>query len=227
MKIFAKIYPGFLPEIYEADWIESDKYYPKKVHYFTKKITDVLEGTRKKLDSLMEAKEKAKKKYKFLRDILITSGDELKKAVIKVLSDIWKFHVKDMDKERKIELKEDILIQEDNRYILAEIKGTRNKNPSPRYITQLLLHIKKSEYKDAEGALILNHDLLTDPYERKDAYTSEEDEKVLQEIIFIDTRVLFDLSIAIIDYGMPIEKAKKILFKKGHVKFNLDEYIKK
>jgi hypothetical protein len=47
VKIFAKTYPRFLPEIYEADWIESDKYYPKEVHHFTKEIDDVLESTKK------------------------------------------------------------------------------------------------------------------------------------------------------------------------------------
>jgi len=226
LKIFAKIYPNFLPEVYEADWVNSEKYYPNEVYYFDREIENLKKSFQDKIIQLQEAKESAKKKYEFLRNILITSGDELKDAIIRVLSDIWKLSVKDVDKERKTEFKEDILIEEDGKCILAEIKGTRDKNPTSKYITQLLVHIKKSDYEKAEGMLILNHDLLTDPDDRNDAYLNEEDEKILQEIIFVDTRVLFRLSLAIIDYGMPLEEAKEILFKKGRVKFDLDEYIK-
>jgi len=226
LKIFAKTYPKILPEIYAADWIESDKYYPKEVHYFAKEIDNVLKSTKEKLDSLMKAKEEAKKKYKFLRDILITSGDELKDSVIKVFSEIWKLDVKDIDATRKTDFREDILIPYDGKNILGEIKGTQSSYPSPTYIIQLLTHLRKSKIPNPIGALILNHDLKKEPAERANAYTNKDEEEALKEIIFIDTRVLFDLSIAILDFGMPIEEARKILFQNGRITFDLNKYIK-
>jgi hypothetical protein len=177
----------------------------------------------------MKAKEEAKKKYKFLRDILITSGDELKDSVIKVFSEIWKLDVKDMDTTRKTDFREDILIKDKEKTILAEVKGTKSSYPSFTYVTQVFSHLlkNKEKYKDAIGCLILNYDLIREPTERANAYINVDEEKQLQEIIFIDTRALFNLSIAILDYGMPLEEAKKILFQKGRVNFDLNEYIKK
>ena len=59
-------------------------------------------------------------------------------------------------------------------------------------------------------------------YERN----TKDDEELTNDMIFIDTRILFNLSMAIIDYGMPVEKAQKILLREGRVKFNLKAYIK-
>ena len=226
LKIFAKIYPKFLPEIYEADWIDSDKYYPKEVLYFDQQIDQLIEITKKKIKELEKTKDEAKNKYSFLRAILYESGDELKNAVIRVLSEIWKLEVKDMDTTRKTDFREDVLISYDRKNILAEIKGTQSSYPSFTYVTQLLTHLLKSKLQDTSGALILNYDLQKDPAERADAYTKKDEEDQLKEIIFIDTRVLFNLSIAILDYGMSIEEAQKILFQKGRVTFDLNEYIK-
>ncbi|MBU0895640.1 MAG: hypothetical protein KJ584_03485, partial [Candidatus Omnitrophica bacterium] len=60
--------------------------------------------------------------------------------------------------------------------------------------------------------------------ERPLAYQGEY-EKELEDIIFIDTRVLFNLALAIIDYDLPVEDAKKVLFKNGRASFVLDEYL--
>lgn len=223
---FSKIYKKLIPEIYEADWVDSDKYYPKEVQYFNQQINETIKTAEKKVEELETAKTEAKEKFKFLRSLLYASGDELKESVIKVLSEIWKLDVVDMDEERKNDLREDILIRADNIEILAEIKGTQNLNPTFTYITQLLTHLLKSKRRDAIGALILNHDLRREPQERPAAYIKAEEEEQLKEIIYIDTRILFYLSLAILDHGMSLEEAKSVLLQKGRVTFDLDEYIK-
>lgn len=226
LKVFTKIYPKLIPEIYEADWMKSDKYYPKEVANFNQQIIQLMENTEKQIKELGKAENEAKEKYSYLRSILYESGDELKNAIIEILFEIWKINAEDMDTTRKTNFREDVLIYDNKMIVLAEVKGTQDSNPTLKYITQLLTHVLKSEHKEAIGALILNHDLKKDPDERTNAYTSPDDEEQLKEIIYIDTRVLFNLSMAILDYGMPLEEAKKILFKKGRTTFDFDEYIK-
>jgi hypothetical protein len=62
--------------------------------------------------------------------------------------------------------------------------------------------------------------LEKNPKERNLAY--EEDEDQLEDLIFIDTRVLHNLTIAIIDEELSIEEAKRILFNKGRVEYNME-----
>ena len=75
---------------------------------------------------------------------------------------------------------------------------------------------------DNNSALFVNYDVKTDPNERSLAYTGE-DETLLDDLIFIDTRVMFNLTVAIIDYELPLDEAKKILLSKGRVEFDLEK----
>jgi hypothetical protein len=70
-----------------------------------------------------------------------------------------------------------------------------------------------------DGALIVNYNPETDPKDRSLAY-ADEDEDLLDGLIFIDTRVLYKLTAAIVDGHLSVEEAKKILFKKGRVEFD-------
>ena len=72
---------------------------------------------------------------------------------------------------------------------------------------------------NAEGGLIVNYCLEKNPRERNLAY--EEDEDQLEDLIFIDTRVLHNLTTAIIDAELSIKEAKRILFNKGRVEYNI------
>lgn len=226
LKSFANIYSNLIPEVNSSDWVDSDKFYPKEVAFFDEQIIKMQEETKSKIDNLTNLKIKTKEKYLFLRKILSETGDELKDAILKVFSGIWKLNVKDMDVERKSDFREDILIDDNKKIILGEIKGTQNSNPSFTYVTQLLTHLLKSKDRDAIGALILNHDLKKDPEERSIAYHTIEEEEQLKNIIYIDTKVLFQLSIAIIDYGLDIKKAKNYLLTKGRVTFDINHFLK-
>jgi hypothetical protein len=70
-----------------------------------------------------------------------------------------------------------------------------------------------------DGALIVNHDIGNNPEARHLPY-ADEDAEQLDDLIFIDTRVLHKLTAAIIDGDLSVEEARKILFKKGRVQFN-------
>jgi hypothetical protein len=227
LKTYGRLFPKYFPEICDLDWMKNDKYYPKEVSLIDDEIKQLVQKTEKEVKNLQAKKTKLKRDYSYLHGLLTESGDKLKKAVIKTLSEVFKLDVKDMDKDKKINFKEDILIKE-SPPILTEVKGTKRSYPSFTYVTQVLSNLLKGrdEYPDAIGSLILNLDRNKEPNERSDAYTKADEEKQLKEIVYIDTRVLFDLSIAVIDHKMPIKDAKDILFQKGRVKFELDKYLK-
>jgi hypothetical protein len=227
LKQFAKLYPKHIPELPSSDWIDLDDYYPSVVNLFDEQIFSMVEDTKKKIEVLRQGKEDAKEKFKSLRGLLTETGDELKGCVINVLGDIFKVSVTDADDINGDSLlKEDLVIDLDDRKILVEVKGVVAENPSPAHIVQVLKHMFQSKDKaNLKGALILNYDLKTDPSERHLAYKGEQDEQALEGVIFIDTRVMFALALAVIDFNMPTEKAVTILFQEGRVTFDLDEYI--
>ena len=134
-----------------------------------------------------------------------------------------------MDRTRKSDLREDLLIKYKNLIILAEVKGTRNSYPSITYVIQVFKHLllkNKINYPDVIGGLIVNYDLIRNPADRSKAYTKPEENEQLTDIIFVDTRVLFDLALAVLDHEMSPIKAKEILLQKGRVNFSLNQYIK-
>ncbi|OGH48146.1 MAG: hypothetical protein A3A51_03915 [Candidatus Levybacteria bacterium RIFCSPLOWO2_01_FULL_39_10] len=229
LKALAKIYPEFIPEITDIDWSTDNKYYPKEVSNIDQKINDLVNETKKKIATFQERKVKAKEKYAYLHDLLTESGDKLKESVIITLTNIFQLEVEDMDRTRKSDLREDLLIKYKNLIILAEVKGTRNSYPSITYVIQVFKHLllkNKINYPDVIGGLIVNYDLIRNPADRSKAYTKPEENEQLTDIIFVDTRVLFDLALAVLDHEMSPIKAKEILLQKGRVNFSLNQYIK-
>lgn len=227
LRQIAKLYPKYLPELSHSDWVDSDEYYPFPIGEYDTKIKTVMDDADSEIKNLQQAKEKAKKQFKSLRGLLTQTGDELKISVIDVLQSIFKVSVIDSDKANKNSMpNEDIIIDLNGKKILAEIKGVKAENPSPLFIGQLWKHISQNKDKAInKGALILNHNLETDPKDRSLAYKGEH-EKGLEDIIFIDTRVMFYLGLAVIDFGMsPEEAAERLLQQVGRVDFNLDEYL--
>jgi hypothetical protein len=145
--------------------------------------------------------------------------EELKKAVAKIFSDFWSLKISHMDKTKSAEFRENILIEDNGRDILVKIKGTHEDYPSIKFITEVWKDLHYSGLgTGAEGALVVNYGLEKNPKERNLAYA--EDKEQLGDLIFIDARVLYNLTAAIIDADLTIEEAKRILFKKGRVEYN-------
>jgi hypothetical protein len=220
LKELTNIYIDALPEIYEPDWIESDEFYPSGIKLYDSKISETKKELEEKIDLIKKEKAESKQKYEYIRKLLYATGEELKQSVIQVLEQVFKLHVVDVDKtDSNKQLAEDILIEFNGRRILTEIKGVKQKNPSPTFIGQVWKHIAISDNKKiSEGALILNFDMHTNPNCRPIAYAGELEEQ-LKDIIFIDTRVMFNLALAIIGNKQSLPEAQEILLKKGRVAF--------
>lgn len=224
LKEFAILSPKFLPEFYEPDWQNSDKYLPQKVRSYEDKINKIV-GKAKGLIADVETKQKsAREKYQFLADLLTQKHDALKESVIRTLREVLCLSVIDADKNKETTLAhEDIIVKVEDEQILAEIKGDNAPYPGTGHIAQLWKHLKNKKEIE-KGVLILNYDVSTEPEKRKLAYTGEEEHQ-LDDIAFIDTRVLHDLAIAVIDHGMAADEAVKILFQTRRAEFDLDEYL--
>jgi len=205
------------PEVTSAktNWIGSSRYYPLAVHATDRKIAEYEQDIQK----LVAEKEHLEKIYVHLRSILYLEGEELRKAVMLIFAKYWSLKLFLMNKTKGAGFNENILIQYNGRKILAKIKSTSSVYPSHKFIIQMWQDLHYSGLgARADGALIVNYNIETDPKDRRLAY-AEGDEDQLDDLIFIDTRVLYKLTAAIIDGHLSVEDAKKILFKKGRVEF--------
>ena len=199
----------------KTNWVDSSRYYPLAVQAIDKKIAKYEQAVEK----LAAEKEQLKKNYVHLRSILYLEGEELRKAVLLILGKYWSLKLSFLNKTKGVGFNENILIRYNGRRILAKIKSTSRVSPSHKFITQMWQDLHYSGLgASADGALIVNYNTETDPKERSLAY-ADEDQDQLEDLIFIDTRVLYKLTAAIIDGHLSLEEAKKILFKKGRVEF--------
>ena len=199
----------------KTNWLESGRYYPEYLQTLDTKIGEY----EKQIEKLVDKKREIKKTYEHLRGILYLEGEQLKKAVAIILARYWSLKLAFMNKAKRAGFNENILIKHRNRIIIAKIKGTHSGRPSHQFITQVWQDLHYSGLGTrADGALIVNHDIGTDPEARLVPYDDEGAEQ-LDDLIFIDTRVLHKLTTAIIDGDLSVEEATKILFKKGRVEF--------
>jgi hypothetical protein len=200
----------------KTNWIESSRYYPLAVQALDKKISE----HKQQIDKLVAEKEQLKKVYVHLRSILYLEGEELRKAVLLILGKYWSLKLSFLSKTRGVGFNDNILIRYNGRRILAKIKSTSSVSPSNKFITQMWQDLHYSGLgASTDGALIVNYNPETDPKDRSLAY-ADEDEDLLDGLIFIDTRVLYKLTAATVDGHLSVEEAKKILFKKGRVEFD-------
>lgn len=200
----------------KINWIDSSRYYPSAVQDIDRKISE----HKQEIEKLVAEREQLKKIYRHVRSILYLEGEELRKAILLILGKYWSLKLFFLNKPKGVGFNENILIRYDGRKILAKIMSTSSVSPSHKLIAQMWQDLHYSGLgARADGALIVNYNTKTDPKDRSLAYADENEEQ-LDDLIFIDTRVLYKLTAAIIDGHLPVEEAKKILFKKGRVEFH-------
>jgi hypothetical protein len=205
------------------DWVAGDAFYPKCVLDLEKEVARCQEEMERRIRELRAQKEELKKRYQDVRSLLYATDDQLKTAVVNVFRTYWKFQVSDVENTKGLGLRGDILVEHDGRKFLFKIKSTNRTYPSVKYIAQVWRELYYSGLgTEAKGGLILNHDVRIDPRYRNLAYTGD-DEESLEDIIFLDTRVLFYLTLAIIEYDFPLQEARELVLKEGRVKFHLNE----
>jgi len=211
------------PELHDFDWVHSGKYYPQLIASLEKRIAECQQEMDKKISELKAQRDQLRQNFEDVRSLLYAKEDELRKGIIRVFTAFWKLQVSELDATKKASFQEDILVEHDGRKIVFKIKAATTTDPSLKFITQLWQELHYSGLgASTEGGLILNHDVRVEPKDRGLAYGGDEEE-YLEDIIFVDTRVLYNLTLAIIDYGLPVQEATELLLRKGRVKFHLDD----
>ncbi|HVO85367.1 MAG TPA: hypothetical protein VMU60_13155 [Syntrophobacteria bacterium] len=223
LREIVKIYPGHLPELEAPTWKEDGSYCPKQLLEYDRKLLEYKKKLEEVIKELAKRKTEARQDFETLKSILHVVDAELRTKVIAILRRLWSFDIVEMNQNEHKELHNDILIEHGPRRILACIHGTRTPNPSPKLITQVWQHLHHSGFgKGVEPALIVNHDADSDPKSRTAAY-AQGYEELLDGIIFIDTRALFNLTVGVIDQLVTLDEAKEILLRKGRVGFSLEK----
>ncbi len=152
------------------------------------------------VEKIEKAIESERTRYRSLRDLLTSQGETLVDAVVYVFQDVLGLAVTKSDETQKSSLKEDIVLSIAGSDYLYEIKGTKSGNPSLKYPMQPLTHIaRQPDRKFAGAGLILNHDFETKPEKRSSAYDTRETRPLIEDISFIDTRVLHEIAVGVID----------------------------
>jgi hypothetical protein len=209
----------------DLDWVRSGKYYPQLIASLDRRIAQCQQELDKKIKALTVQREQLKQNFEDVRSLLTAQEEELRRSIIRVFSTFWKLKVSELDANRKESFREDLLVEYNGRKIIFKIRSISTNAPSLKFITQLWQELHYSGLGAAtEAGLILNHDACVEPKDRGLAYSGDEEE-YLGDIIFVDTRVLYDLTLAIIDYGLPVQEATELLLRRGRVKFQLDDVV--
>jgi hypothetical protein len=210
------------PALHDLAWVRSGKYYPQLIASLDKQIAECQQELDKKIRELTVQRDQLKQNFEDVRRLLTGQKDELKKSIHQVFTTFWKLKVSELDANKKETFREDLLVEHNGRKIVFKIKSSTTTDPSLKLIAQLWQELHYSGLgASTEAGLILNHDVRVEPKYRGLAYTGDQEE-YLEDIIFIDTRVLYNLTLAIIDYGLPVQEATELLLRKGRVKFQLD-----
>lgn len=221
LKGIAADFPGFLPEIRDEEWASSDMLYPAAVADLNSQKTEVLQKAKEDVERLEKLKQDLKGQYDYLPKLLTANGEELKQAVLRGMRDILSVQAVDADEQAVGPLSEDIMLPALK--VLAEVKGTNKPSPPVAYITQVWKHLhQKQDPSVTRGALILNHDLGSDPSMRPLAYAGKNAGE-LEDIIFIDTRELHKALIAVIDGRAAAEEVVSTMFKNGRYVYGLQK----
>lgn len=224
VRCFAQISPKFLP-LTNSDWAHDDSYYPSEVASIERKIVETVQHANDRVEELTKEKKALKEQESAYIGILTETDDKLVDSVSSLLISVLDLTVVDVDKEEGegTSRKEDLLITfPDSTKILAEVKGTKSRNPSPKYIGQATNHyMRKVSSGASKCMLVINHDLKNEPATRSEAYKGE-DEILLNSfdyVSYLDTRVLHRIVIDVKNGDLSKDEAIEILKRNGRIAY--------
>lgn len=211
-------------EIYTpgVNWKESNSLYPQKeIIKLENEIHTVEEKAKAEIEIRNEKIKTFKDKWKYLPSLVTDKGTLLVDAVYLVFKELIELKVSKSDPDRPADPIEDLLIDMDDKTILIEVKGTKASNPPLDYPQQALTHIlRRGLTGNVEAGLVVNHNMQIDPLLRNKPYATEESQRVINGIYYIDTRTLLKIAVAIIDNKLSPDQAKCVLFGKlGRVEY--------
>lgn len=157
--VLPEIIPIFFPESKEFAWINEQEFLPKEILAIEEERNKIQEEYNLIIKSLDERRIDIEKKYKFLNDLLIETGDKLVDAVCTYFKWLGFSNVEAIDGNEDI-LREDIQITEDDKLYIIEVKGIGGTSTDAE-CSQVAKHRRKreKEHRDKEiiPIYIVNH----------------------------------------------------------------------
>lgn len=157
--VLPEIIPSYFPESKEFAWINEQEFWPREILAIKEERNKIQEEYSLKIKSLDDRRIDIEKKYKFLNDLLIETGDKLVDAVCTYFKWLGFSNVEAIDGNEDI-LREDIQITEDDKMYIIEVKGIGGTSTDAE-CSQVAKHRRKreKEHQDKEiiPIYIVNH----------------------------------------------------------------------
>lgn len=157
--VLPEMLPDFFPESKQFEWLKEQEFLPKEILEIEKERTLIQEKYDLEINLLNERRGAIDKKYKFLHDLLIETGDNLVQAVCMYFKWLGFSNVETIDGNEDI-LREDIQITEEDKLYIIEVKGIGGTSTDAE-CSQVAKHRRKreKEHRDKEiiPIYIVNH----------------------------------------------------------------------
>ena len=157
--VLPEMLPDFFPESKQFEWLKEQEFLPKEILELEKERTLIQEKYDLEINLLNERRSAIDKKYKFLHDLLIETGDNLVQAVCTYFKWLGFSNVETIDGNEDI-LREDIQITEEDKLYIIEVKGIGGTSTDAE-CSQVAKHRRKreKEHRDKEiiPIYIVNH----------------------------------------------------------------------
>ena len=157
--ILPEMLPDFFPESKQFEWLKEQEFLPKEILEIEKERTLIQEKYDLEINLLNERRGAIAKKYKFLHDLLIETGDNLVQAVCMYFKWLGFSNVETIDGNEDI-LREDIQITGEDKLYIIEVKGIGGTSTDAE-CSQVAKHRRKreKEHRDKEiiPIYIVNH----------------------------------------------------------------------
>lgn len=182
--------PELLPTVFpsrdQGAWVHRDEYESSNVIAINRRIEEIKKETERQINECEKLREEEKNKYRFMYDLLRSSGQNLVLAVKSALEIAGFSTVVDMDTEKaqlgkKAKLDEDLQIREPGKpLLLIEVKGLTRLAPDAESLQAwkyIAPRMKELQRFDIRALAVINHQRNTPPFER------DNDNVFRQEII--------------------------------------------
>ena len=167
--VLPEILPNFFPESKAFEWIKEQEFFPQEIIELEKERSLIQEDYELKMESLNKKRKTIEKKYNFLNELLIETGDKLVEAVCTYFKWLGFANVELIDGNEDI-LREDIQILEDNKLYIIEVKGIGGTSTDAE-CSQVAKHRRRREKehrgKEIIPIYIVNHQRYMRPLSRQ------------------------------------------------------------
>lgn len=171
--------PDLFPQYIENNWLNSEEYILPEVREINIEKKKLHEEYMKKICEIDNKKKEIEEGHKFLTNILIAEGYDkfLVENVKSVLEFIGYKEVIDVDSEiEQGNRQEDLRILDKDRFDIIEVKGHKgnpNEDDCQAVIKYISRQMRQQNRTDIHGILIVNHNRILPPLERKNPAFTE------------------------------------------------------